>query len=147
MLARNAMDLVMISAFHVLLDILIKMEYVNLTVQRIWYKIKSIGNAKFLRQNDATLHVYHVPPTLITVLVVINRHQIRYMTQALANASQIIRVIVDKVFLQLYQVDSMLILRMNNVSSAILYAKHAILILENAHLAGDSLINFRQEAS
>ena len=69
------------------------------------------------------------------------------MMQVLANASQIIRVIVDKVFLQLYQVDSMLIVRINNVSSAILYAKHAILILESVHLAGDSLIDFRQEAS
>jgi hypothetical protein len=38
-LVRNASVLVMISAFHVLLAILIKMEFAHLTVQKILFKI------------------------------------------------------------------------------------------------------------
>ena len=67
--------------------------------------------------------------------------------QAQGDVYQIIRVSVDKTFLQLYQADSTLIVKANNVSSAILYAKHAILILGSAHLAGNNLMNSRQEVT
>ena len=67
--------------------------------------------------------------------------------QAQENVYQIIKVSVDKASLQLYQADSTLIVKANNVNSAILYAKHVFLILGSALLAGNNLMNFRQEVT